>query len=218
MGFESLRGCQFFHSAYRSPPTFISAIALDVTEAEQKRMSETAQKYKARLAAYTEGKDPIAMQKTAPQTLAQLIKDVPEAKLRSKLAPGKWSVTEILAHLAEDELSSSWRYRQMLEYDGPELLGFDQEMWARVGDYAWWQPREALEMFRLLREANLRMFAQLTPVQWQRHGVHAERGEITVRELCRHMAAHDMNHIDQVRRILGGKFARKRSKGYPPNN
>jgi hypothetical protein len=48
----------------------------------------------------------------------------------------------------------------------------------------------------------LKLFAQLTPEQWERHGNHSERGRITVRELCRHMAAHDINHIDQIRRIL----------------
>jgi DinB superfamily len=165
-------------------------------------MVEAAEQYKARLAAYVEGKDPVAMQRQAPPTLAELIEGVTEAKLSLKPAPGKWSVTEILAHMAEDELSSTWRYRQILEHDGPELLGFDQEMWARVGDYASWKPQDALEMFRLLREANLRMFAQLKPEQWQRHGVHAERGRLTLQQLCRHMAAHDMNHIDQVRRIL----------------
>ena len=56
-------------------------------------------------------------------------------------------------------------------------------------------------MFRLLREANLRMFAQLTPAQWRRHGVHGERGKLTVQSLCRHMAAYDVNHIDQIRKI-----------------
>jgi hypothetical protein len=166
-------------------------------------MAETPEEYRARLAAYVEGKDPLAMQRQAPRTLAELIDGIAETRIRLRPAPGKWSVTEILAHLAEDELTSTWRYRQMLEYDGPELHGFDQEMWARVGDYASWNAHEALEMFRLLREANLRMFAQLTPEQWQRHGVHAERGKLTVQDLCRHMAAHDMNHIDQVRRILG---------------
>jgi hypothetical protein len=165
-------------------------------------MVDAAEQYQARLAAYVEGKDPVAMQRQAPRTLAELIEGVTEAKLSLKPAPGKWSVTEILAHMAEDELSSTWRYRQMLEHDGPELLGFDQEMWAHVGDYASWKPQDALEMFRLLREANLRMFAQLKLEQWQRHGVHAERGRLTVQQLCRHMAAHDMNHIDQVRRIL----------------
>jgi uncharacterized damage-inducible protein DinB len=166
-------------------------------------MVEAAEQYKARLAAYAAGKDPVTMQRQAPRTLAELIEGVAETTLSRKPAPSKWSVTEILAHMAEDELSSTWRYRQILEHDGPELLGFDQEMWARLGDYASWKPEEALEMFRLLREANLRMFAQLTPEQWQRHGVHAERGKLTVQELCRHMASHDINHIDQVRRILG---------------
>jgi len=142
------------------------------------------------------------MQREAARTLAELIEGVAENTLSRRPAPGKWSVTEILAHMAEDELSSTWRYRQMLEHDDPELLGFDQEVWARLGEYATWKPKEALEMFRLLREANLRMFAQLTPEQWQRYGVHAERGRLTVEELCRHMAAHDMNHIDQIRRIL----------------
>ncbi|HET6178821.1 MAG TPA: DinB family protein [Candidatus Sulfotelmatobacter sp.] len=165
-------------------------------------MTETSEQYKARFATYVAGKDPLAMQREAPQTLAVLIENVPESKLKQCPAPGKWSVTEILAHLAEDELSSTWRYRQMLEHDGLQLQGFDQDLWANHGDYASWQPADALAMFRLLREANLRMFARLTPEQWQRHGVHRERGKITVQELCRHMAAHDINHIEQVRRIL----------------
>jgi hypothetical protein len=164
---------------------------------------ETAEQYRARLASYVDGQDPISMQRQAPRTLARLIMGATEEKLKLRPAPGKWSVTEILAHLAEDELTSSWRYRQMLEYEAPVLLGFDQDLWARLGDYGSWTAQEALEMFRLLREANLRMFARLGPEQWRRHGLHSERGKLTVLELCRHMAAHDVNHIEQVKRILG---------------
>ena len=54
-------------------------------------------------------------------------------------------------------------------------------------------------MFRLLREANLRMFAQLTPDEWQRNGMHAER----VRDLALQIAGHDLNHLQQIRKILG---------------
>lgn len=165
-------------------------------------MAETAEQYKARFATYTDGNDPIAMQREAPRIIAGLIDGVPVAKLKQPSAPGKWSATEILMHLAEDELTSSWRYRQMLEYDGPQLAGFNQELWAEWSDYRSWEPDEALNMFRLLREANLKLFARLTPEQWGRHGNHSERGRITVRELCRHMAAHDVNHIEQIRRIL----------------
>lgn len=166
-------------------------------------MSETAEQYRNRFAAYVEGKDPIAMQREALDTLAGLIEGAVPARLKRCPAPGKWSVLQIMAHLAEDELASSWRYRQMLEHDCPELIGFDQDLWAQLGDYSSWEPADALAMFRLLRQANLRMFACLTPQQWERYGTHTERGRVTVRELCRHMAAHDVNHIEQIRKILG---------------
>lgn len=165
-------------------------------------MPETAEQYAARFATYVEGRDPIAMQREVPTTLAGLIQNIPVEKLNRPPSPGKWSVTQILMHLAEDELTSTWRYRQMLQYDAPELPGFDQDLWAHLSDYSSWDPQDALAMFRLLREANLKMFAQLSPQQWERHGIHLERGKLTVRDLCRHMAAHDINHIEQIRKIL----------------
>lgn len=159
--------------------------------------------YQALLSAYTAGKNPIAMQQEAPAILERLIDGQAEAELKMRPAPGKWSVGEILAHLAEDELATSWRYRQMIEHCGCDLASFDQDQWAQLGDYASWNPKEALELFRLLRWANLRMLSQLGAEDWQKYGIHAERGKITVSDLARHMAGHDLNHIDQVRRILG---------------
>jgi uncharacterized damage-inducible protein DinB len=144
----------------------------------------------------------IAKQREAPGTLAQLIATVPEAALRQPPAPGKWSAVTVLAHLAEAELSASWRYRQMLEHPGVALASFDQEEWARRCDYESWDPHEAIEMFRLLREANLRLLAGLTAEEWQRYGVHSERGRFTVAELALHMVGHDSRHIEQIRRTL----------------
>ncbi len=159
--------------------------------------------YQARLLAHTEDKDPLDMQAEMPRMLAELIQGVPVEVLSARLGPGKWSIAEILAHLAEDELTSSWRYRQMIENPGTALPGFDQDLWARLGDYQSRPARESLEMFRLLREANLRMLRGLSAEEWESHGVHAERGPMTVRSLCRHMAGHDRNHLEQIRRLLG---------------
>jgi hypothetical protein len=159
--------------------------------------------YQSRLLAYTDGKDPIAMQAETPHLLAELVEGVPAEKISARPAPAKWSVCEILAHLAEDELTTSWRYRQMIESPGVALPGFDQDLWARLGDYRAWGAQDSLQMFRLLREANLRMLGRLTSEEWESHGVHSERGPMTVRTLCRHMAGHDQNHVEQIRRILG---------------
>src|SRR5947207_713566 len=52
-------------------------------------MPETAEQYKARFAAYVDGKDVLAMQRDAPRTLARLMADLSEERLKTKPAPGK---------------------------------------------------------------------------------------------------------------------------------
>ena len=165
-------------------------------------MSDT-KPYPDPIRAYAAGKDPLATQRETPEVIALLIEGVPDDQLKRRPAPQKWSIVEIVAHLAEDELVTSWRYRHMLETPGCALAGFDQNMWEELGKYSTWSMGEALEMFRLLRQANLRLHRSLSPEQWQAYGVHAERGRITVHELASHMAGHDLNHVEQIRRILG---------------
>jgi hypothetical protein len=42
-------------------------------------------------------------------------------------------------------------------------MGFDQDLWARMGDYRFRVPHESLALFRLLRNANLQFLKQITP-------------------------------------------------------
>ena len=161
------------------------------------------ERYLSRVKSYTGGNDPLLMQAEAPKILAELIDGVSEQTLCREPAPGKWSVAEILAHLADDEVATSWRYRQMIESSGCALPGFDQDEWARMGQNTSRDARQSLQLFSLLREANLHMLRHLTEDEWQRYGMHAERGRISVKDLARHMAGHDMNHVEQIRKILG---------------
>jgi hypothetical protein len=165
-------------------------------------MAEAADQYKTRLASYVENKDPLEMQRQAPRLLALLIDGVPRDTLAKRPDTGGWCVLEVLGHLADDEIVTSWRYRQIIERDGVSLAAFDQDKWVQLGDHASADPAELIETFRLLREANLRMLARLEPEEWDRTGVHEERGKATLREFVRHMAGHDRNHIDQIRAIL----------------
>jgi hypothetical protein len=149
-----------------------------------------------------EGKDPVAVQRKTVEQLEQLIDGVSTEELRQRPTPEKWSVAEVMAHLSEAEISSSWRYRQIIERDGCSLPGYDQELWARVGEYGARDPQQSLELFRLLRGSNLQMFDRLTAEEWQRHGVHTERGPMTVKDLAVQIAGHDINHVAQIKTIL----------------
>ena len=158
--------------------------------------------YVARLRSLVEGKDAVAVQTETPAALARLIASVPEAQLHRPPAPGKWSLAAIVAHLADAEIALSWRYRQIAEKEGAALAGYDQNLWHRLGDYDSRDLQESLAQFRLLREANVRMFARLTPEDWGRSGIHAERGRLTLRDLVDQAAGHDLSHLQQAERVI----------------
>ena len=158
--------------------------------------------YLARIREQAQGKDPLTAQSQSPALLAELIANMPAERLTTRPAPDKWSVAEILAHLAEDEIATAWRYRQMVEHSGIALAGFDQDLWSKLGNYAAREPRDSLALYHLLREANLLFLRTLTPEQWECFGMHAERGRITVRDLVTHMVGHDANHIAQIQQLL----------------
>jgi hypothetical protein len=165
-------------------------------------MKETPQQYTQRVVGYMEGKKPLAVQAATAKKLERLIKGVPTAKLRKRPAPDKWSVGEILAHLAEAEIVGGFRMRLILGAPGTAIAAFDQDSWVISGHYAKRDPRKSLEQFRAVREANLALLKSLTPEQWKHHGVHAERGVETIEHIVRMFAGHDINHTQQIERIL----------------
>jgi hypothetical protein len=170
-------------------------------------MNETVQDYIQRILAHSAGKDPIKVQASTAARLKRLIQRTPSARLRKRPAPGKWSASEIIAHLADGEIVTGWRIRQILGAPGTPLQAYDQDAWAAAGHYEKRDARKSLEQFRVLREANLALLKSLTPEQRKQHGMHAERGVDTIEHIVQMIAGHDLNHLAQVERIL----ARKRS-------
>jgi hypothetical protein len=168
-------------------------------------MKETPQQYTKRMLAHVQGQDPLKVEAGTARKLDRLIKGAPASKLRKRPAPGKWSVAEILAHLADSEIARSWRMRQILGSPGTPIQAFDQDAWVISGHYEKRDPRKSLELFRVLREANLALLKLLVPEQWKHHGMHAERGVESIEHIVRMMAGHDINHVKQVERIVRPK-------------
>jgi hypothetical protein len=168
-------------------------------------MNETAQQYTQRVVGYSEGKQPLAVQAATAKKLERLIKGVPTAKLRKRPAPGKWSVSEILAHLADAEIVGGFRMRLILGAPGTPIAAFDQDSWVTSGHYEKRDPRKSVEQFRVLREGNLALLKSLKPEQWKHHGMHAERGQESIEHIVRMFDGHDINHIRQIEQIQAKK-------------
>src|SRR5688500_654171 len=99
-------------------------------------MAETQEQYKARILGYVGSREPLPLLASAPATLARLLDGVSEEALAQRPSPEKWSVREIVAHLADDELVGAYRIRMILSAPGTDIQAFDQDVWARTGRYA----------------------------------------------------------------------------------
>jgi hypothetical protein len=166
-------------------------------------MNETPQQYMHRVLGYTKGRNPLRVQLETPKRLAQLVHGVPKRTLMRRPRKDKWSVGEVLAHLAETELLFGFRLRMVLSKNGTPIQAMDQEAWARVSKYRTADPDRSLEMFTVLRENNLVLLVSLPRRMWSHYGLHEERGRETVRRMAQMMAGHDLNHLRQVESILG---------------
>jgi len=91
--------------------------------------------------------------------------------------------------------------RKILAQPTPEIQGYDQDLWATNLNYNDMDLSEALEIIRVLRAANLKMLRGLNDTQLERYGMHNERGPESVRRILQMVAAHDILHLNQIRRI-----------------
>jgi uncharacterized damage-inducible protein DinB len=164
-------------------------------------MQETPQQYIQRILGYVNEKDPLRVQQETAKKLEKLVKPLTQRQLSQRPAPDKWSVAEVLAHLADTELVGGWRMRLILGNNGVSIQAFDQDVWAKTFDYAHRDPKLSLQTFRVLRENNLRMLKALPRELWENYGMHQERGKETIAHIVRMFAGHDLNHLEQVERI-----------------
>ena len=146
-------------------------------------------------------RDPITVQEKLLTSLEAAVEGLTQAELRQPERPGKWSIMEVVKHLADTELVTGFRLRMILSHDRPNIPAYDQDLWANQLKYNDAKLEDALSQLRALRETNLRLLKSLTPEQWQRYGIHEERGEESIERLTKMVAGHDLVHLNQIERI-----------------
>jgi hypothetical protein len=135
---------------------------------------------------------------TAP-TLAVLGDTIGPSRIAVSPAPGKWSATEILCHLADCEIAFGFRLRQTLAEDHHVLQPFDQEKWAAT--YPSVTAEQAIRAFAAMREWNLILIRNTPASAAQKPVTHPERGAMTFATIVETMAGHDLNHIAQLQKL-----------------
>lgn len=160
--------------------------------------NETAEHYIARILGHVGSEDPWRVLETTAGRLRYLTAGRSRAELAQSPDPSRWSIVQILAHLADAEVVAGWRFRSILAWDGIPIQPFDQDQWAEAFKYADADPGESLDLFEVSRRANLSLLRRVNPARHAHAGLHAERGKETIAHLVRLYAGHDLNHTRQI--------------------
>lgn len=163
---------------------------------------ESAQAYIIAVLGLAEGRDPMEVLAATGARLRDLIAGKSDGDLRRPEREGKWSLAQVVAHLADSELVWGYRLRRIVAESRPRIEGYDQDLWAERLDYASADVPSSLAVFDALRNAHLRLLATMTDDDLRRVGVHEERGEESVAHLIRLYAGHDLLHLRQMERIV----------------
>src|SRR5579863_827121 len=129
-------------------------------------------------ASWLDGNDPREVIRATPGRLELSLKDSSPEALNRSPAPGKWSVHDVLCHLADCEVVFAFRLRQALAEDHPVVQPFDQDRWAAT--YAHYDAHMALAAFSALRQWNLALIGGLKPADFSKPLNHPERGDMTL--------------------------------------
>ncbi len=136
-----------------------------------------------------------------PEVIATVLTGVGPEEADYAPAPGKWTIRQIVAHVADTELVLAQRFRQVVAEDNPTLMAFDQSAWAERLDYNRRKPAQSLESFRRLRAENYELLKGLPESAFERTGTHSERGATSIRVLLEDYAQHVESHARQLHSV-----------------
>ena len=121
-----------------------------------------------------------------------------EEKLLYRYAPDKWTIKEIVLHIADDERIYTYRALRFARNDRTELPGFDQDSYALYSDANQRTLDDLLGELATVRAATLSFFNSLSDEALARVGV-ADDNVMSVRAIAYHIAGHELRHMNIIR-------------------
>ena len=141
------------------------------------------------------GNDIVAALEAQKLQMAQLFAARSEREANFRYAPDKWTVKEVLGHIADSERIFAYRALRIARQDATPLSGFEQNDYVRAGAFGERSLADLAEEFGVVRSATVALFRPLGQQAWLRRGT-ANNNEVTVRALAYIIAGHELHHRD----------------------
>ena len=146
-----------------------------------------------------------------PERVREAFERAPAQALQWRPSADRWSVHEVVVHCADSETNAALRIRYLLAEKDPLIVGYDQELWARLFDYHSQSIEDALAATAVARRRTVPLLRRMVEADWAKEGRHTESGRYTAEDWLRSYAAHLEGHAGQIERNLAAWKARSSS-------
>jgi len=158
----------------------------------------------------------LAVYARAGEDLTGALRAFPKTMWTFKPGPDRWSIHEILLHIADSEANGFVRCRRAVAEPGETIMAYDQEKWVAGLRYLEQDSEDALLLFKLLRKINTRFLKSLPASAWANIMMHPERGPVTLDDWLDIYTAHTPAHIKQMQATHDAWLAAQQGKGADP--
>ena len=149
--------------------------------------------YYGRYIALVSDGDVVATLEAQMRETQALLGGMPASMATYRYAPGKWSVNEMLGHVADSERIFAARALRFARADATQLPGFEQDDYVRNSSFDSYPLSDLAAELDTVRRSTIYLFRHLTEEAWQRAGV-ANNAKVTVRALAYIIAGHELHH------------------------
>lgn len=137
----------------------------------------------------------------AHQQIVDAIKEFPVDMWKFKPSENRWSIHEILIHIADSEVNSFSRCRKIIAENGGLIVAYDQDKWANSMFYHEQNTSNAIELFRLLRKMTYEMLIKLPDDAWHNFAEHSTDGKLNLTKWLEIYERHIPGHIEQMNKV-----------------
>jgi hypothetical protein len=157
--------------------------------------------YYAGYIALVPGDDAVAALEAQRLHMMQMLSARSEREGNFRYGADKWSVKEVLGHMADAERVFTYRAMRIGRGDETPLPGFEQDDYVKNGGFGDRKLADLAEEFAAIRGASIALFRSLNDAAWMRRGT-ASGKEVSVRALAFMTAGHELHH----QRILEERY------------
>jgi uncharacterized damage-inducible protein DinB len=141
--------------------------------------------------------------------LAEVLFGLRAEQLHTRVAPGKWSILEVLCHIADSELIYAESFRRVLVEDSPTLFNLEPDDFERGLLYDKRDPHEEIALINTIRSQTARILRNIPDGDWERRGIHSTDGALTLRQLIERVTSHIPHHVEFIKGKVRSLATRK---------